>query len=139
MAPWRPRLSVGARRATIPFVRASRQALGVAVLMLSIVARTTLAIAAGPMACAEAAGCCKRDCAHGATPARPNDCCHVRSPASEAALLTAMPNPQPVLAARSGLEQAPATLLGLRASGGQGDRPVEHGPPLFLATCSLRR
>ncbi len=118
-------------------MRESRQVLVVAVSMLSIIGRTTVAIPAGPVACAEAAGCCKRDCAH--APAPPNDCCHVRSAASEAVLLTAMPSPQPLLAARSGREQAPAPPLGLRGSGGQVDRPAEHGPPLFLAACSLRR
>ncbi|HLK10909.1 MAG TPA: hypothetical protein VKW76_05975 [Candidatus Binatia bacterium] len=117
----------------------SRRVLVVAALMLSILGRTTVATPAGPMACPKVSGCCRRYCAHGAARTRPNDCCHVRPQASEAALLTATPNPQPALAAGFGLQQVPGTSLGLRAPGGRFDRPVEHGPPLFLATCSLRR
>jgi len=110
----------------------------VAVLAVTMTVRAAYAAPTAALAHVKASDCCARHCDHRNHPGRPDDCCQVLSQATDAALLPITPSVHhagvlpvdlhPTLGAEFALSFVCAHAVELPRS----------GPPLFLATRSLR-
>ncbi len=109
------------------------------VLLAAVAARAGYAAPVAAVARVQAADCCARHCDHRGRPVRPDDCCQVVTQATEAVAVTAtreLRHPGLVLPVSVPTREC-ADIAPARSSTGVPGLG-RGGPPLFLATCSLR-